>query len=255
MVNNNKMGKKMNTERNRIKLVCLPYAGGYAQFYKNVLDQHVADYVDVVPIELPGHGMRFGEKLKNNIRDLLNDILKIVDTIINGEGEYALLGYSMGSRIIYGLYSEIRKRKWKLPIAMFFCASPPPTLAEKRIETTRNSLINIIKKSQFGKKILGNAELLDVNINILGADINVLNSFNEKKEECMIQCPIYVFNGNKEYQLRMYDSKWQKMSEERCDIKTFKGGHYFIYEQAANVAEVINNQLLEIASLRKMKLS
>lgn len=115
----------------KVKLLCIPYAGGNAQFYNKIFSKHIADYIEIVPIELPGHSMRINEKLKHDMKDLVNDIINKVSVYINSEDEYALLGYSLGSRIIYCLYNEMVKRNWKLPLSMFICASPPPTLAEK----------------------------------------------------------------------------------------------------------------------------
>ena len=50
----------MDDNKEQIKLLLLPYAGGSALFYSRWV-KYLSKHIKMVPIELPGRGMRFKE--------------------------------------------------------------------------------------------------------------------------------------------------------------------------------------------------
>ena len=57
----------------KINLLCLPYAGGSACVYNKWQKDLDENYV-MKPIELSGRGMRFGEELKSDFKEVIADI-------------------------------------------------------------------------------------------------------------------------------------------------------------------------------------
>lgn len=53
----------------KIKLICIPYAGGSAQVYKK-WEKYIHSSVEVVPIELAGRGKRLLNPFIENIRKI-----------------------------------------------------------------------------------------------------------------------------------------------------------------------------------------
>ena len=59
----------------KIKLFCIPYAGGSAGIYSK-WNGHISKFIEVCPVELPGRGKRFSEPLCNSIKQMVDDVFK-----------------------------------------------------------------------------------------------------------------------------------------------------------------------------------
>src|SRR5690625_1083296 len=78
----------------RLTLFCLPYAGGSARIFESWASV-LPDAIDVVPLELPGRGLRFRDRPSDRLEPLVADLSdSVLDTT---DGPFALLGYSYGS--------------------------------------------------------------------------------------------------------------------------------------------------------------
>ena len=78
-----------------MQLFCFTYAGGTAAFF-NQLEAACAGKIDFVKLEYPGHGLRRKENLCDAFQDLVADsYVQLRENYLGGD--YALLGYSMGS--------------------------------------------------------------------------------------------------------------------------------------------------------------
>ena len=101
----------------KMKLLCIPYAGGSAFAY-NFFNDYLTD-LEVVPIELKGRGKRFKEVNYNTFTEAVDDIYDYVKEIIK-DTKYMIFGHSMGSWLAYELYYKILEEGNTLPILMFF---------------------------------------------------------------------------------------------------------------------------------------
>lgn len=97
----------MDDNKEQIKLLLLPYAGGSALFYSRWV-KYLSKHIKMVPIELPGRGMRFKEELCDDMSKTIEDIWHQVKAEIT-EGRYALFGYCIGTLIVYELLKKIKK--------------------------------------------------------------------------------------------------------------------------------------------------
>lgn len=228
-----------------MKLICLPYAGGSAQALKNKLDKFLDSSIEIVLIELPGRGNRFGEKLISDFNELIQNLLQKVLPEISDGMDYALLGYSMGSRIIYVLYYEIVKRKFKKPETMFFCSAIPPKIPYVRKKLDRESIIQEMKRlGGTDSEVLNNVQLMDIFTPIMRADMYVLYSYVYIEYKEKIQVPIVVQYGS--YDGDVIDSvkRWADYAEGACEFYGYDDGHFFINRYYKEMAEVINAKLL-----------
>ncbi len=99
-----------------IKLFCLPYAGGSSTIFsgwKRFLDASV----ELVALELPGHGTRMSEPLLNHAGSVTEDLLSKQNPI--WMIRLCHFGHSMGSPLAYELQKKLTMEN-KQPIHMFF---------------------------------------------------------------------------------------------------------------------------------------
>lgn len=227
-----------------MKLLCLPYAGGSAQIYKSRFTKYLDPSIEIVLIELPGRGSRFGEDLKTDFNHLIQDLLHKVLSEISDCIDYALLGYSMGSRIIYELYYEIVKRDLRKPEIMFFCATNPPEIPYVRKNMDRVSIIQEMKRlggTDF--EVLENERLMDIFVPIMRADMLVLYSYTYIKYKEKIKVPIVVQYGCYDNDITDNVKIWADYSDGSCEFYKYNDGHFFIHKYYEEMAEVINHKL------------
>jgi Predicted thioesterase involved in non-ribosomal peptide biosynthesis len=228
-----------------MKLLCLPYAGGTAQVFKNLFKTCLDASIEIVPIELPGRGNRFSEALKTDFNELLEDILKKVLDVIQDEAEYALFGYSMGSRVIFEIYYSLLKYNVKKPKIMFFCAAKPPEIHYVKKKMDRFSIIREMKELGGTKEeVLENEQLMDIFVPIMGADMQVLFSYNYILKNAKISVPIVILYGTKDTEVLPYIDKWRNYTDKECEFIAYNDGHFFINKYYKDMAKEINVRLV-----------
>src|SRR5262245_53914505 len=109
----------------RVRLFCLPYAGGGSGIYRN-WPELVEPWIDPVPVQLPGRDSRLLEKPNPNLHavvELLSDaLLPYLDR------PFALFGHSLGSLISFELCRRLRSIGAPAPVRLFVSAFHAPQI-------------------------------------------------------------------------------------------------------------------------------
>jgi surfactin synthase thioesterase subunit len=107
-----------------VRLYGLPHAGGSAIAYRAWIDALLPD-VDFLPIELPGHGVRYGEAPVVDI-GVLADL--VIDQVLAAQpGAFALFGHSMGAAVAYEVAVRLeRAEAANRPRHLLLSAVRPP---------------------------------------------------------------------------------------------------------------------------------
>ncbi|MFJ9538362.1 thioesterase II family protein [Streptomyces sp. NPDC101225] len=110
----------------RLRLICFPYAGGTPSVYRGWGDR-LGTGVQVVPVLLPGRGLRLRESPYTAMRPLAGDI---ADALVERElaRDYALFGHSMGALLAYEVACALRERGHAEPRHLFVSGSRAPHL-------------------------------------------------------------------------------------------------------------------------------
>lgn len=230
-----------------MKLICLPYAGGSAQILKNRLHKYLKDEIEVVLVEPPGHGSCFGEKLITNFDELIKLLMLKVVPEIEEKEDYALLGYSMGSRLVYALYYEIIRMKLKKPAVMFFCSAIPPKIPYERKNLDREFIILEMKRlGGTEEEVLSNKQLMNIFVPIMRADMQVLYSYVYRNPKEKIKVPVVVLFGRFDDDVIGSIYSWNDYVEGKCEFYGYADGHFFINKYYREIAEVINKKYVQI---------
>lgn len=228
---------------NNINLICLPYAGGCSNIYRNYF-YDLGLNIAVYPIELPGRGKRFMEARLETFIDVITDVMDQIKPIIDTGQPYALFGYSMGSTIIFELYYKLMLFKYQPPKHMFFCASRPPVVRYQFESLTDEYLIeDLIDLGGTSKEVLDNKELLEICLPILRDDYKVMMSYQYKEHHSLIDNNITVMLGMKDEKCIECMDTWKGLSSKDCKMILYDGGHFFINEHSKEISRYIVNVL------------
>lgn len=136
----------MEKRNKKMKVVCLPYAGGSALMYgrwKNLFD----DRIEIVQLELPGRGLRFKDESPSTMEELTED-MKIRLMKLVGDENYILLGFCYGAIVSYSIYEQlVREKSEHMPKGMILISSLPPgehSKAERLFEMTNLKIVKTL---------------------------------------------------------------------------------------------------------------
>ncbi|MCX7922799.1 MAG: thioesterase domain-containing protein [Clostridia bacterium] len=231
----------------KIKLFCLPYAGGSAMVYSK-WKRFLHNSIELCPIELAGRGKRFNEPFYESFGSAVEDVYNLVKSQID-DSKYAIFGHSMGSWLAYELILKLKESNYPEPVHAFFSGRYPPHIKhrEEKIHMLPDDefMSKILKYGGTPKELAENKELLAIFIPILRADYRILETNDERPEICQLGYGISVLNGIEDAEVTQNDlDEWEKYAGESFNLYEFDGGHFFINDHTQKIVDIINRTLL-----------
>jgi surfactin synthase thioesterase subunit len=214
----------------KVKVFCLPYAGGSANVYFDWKKKY-ATVAEIIPIEYKGHGSLLGESLYKDADDAADDIC----TRICNENpqSYILYGHSMGSMIALLVAIKLEKRGYSpLPIAIIGGGMRPPHLKYKDEQLAHLPKDLFMKKifslGQMDSEIMNEPELLDMLYEIFYADIKLSEAYRYEELLPGISIPMVMMMGSKDIESPFDEmEEWAKYTSGNFYIKEFEADHFF----------------------------
>lgn len=243
---------KISSQRDRIgghmpklKLICLPYSGGTADFiyypWKRYLKKN---YVEVLPLELAGRGKRIKESSITSVEETMEDLLPELTTLIADGSPYLLFGHSMGSLLVYELYYKLVENGLPSPLSLIVSAGQAPQTIEHNDNKLHQLSLNEFKTAirdtgRIHEELFQNKKILDLYLPMLYADYKLVETYKYIPKDTKIKCDVYSFLGTEDTAILKRNALWKELVEK--DIKEFKfdSGHYFIHEREYEVMEAV----------------
>ncbi len=229
----------------KLRLFCFPYAGSSAVVtYKYFVD-NLPEFVEVCPVELPGRGTRMGEKLIDNIEEILARITENIGSYL--DKPFVFFGHSMGALISYELTKKVKDKYNACPQKLYISAHKAPFLERggpimHKLE--RESFVNELKKMNgIANELLEHTELMDLMIPIIKNDYAVCENYTYQGKE-KINVPITAFGGRYDKDIHENDLiKWAEVTNHDFNHYLIEGGHFFITKEKENFIKLFTNIL------------
>lgn len=227
----------------KIMLFCLPYAGGNSFAYTK-LKEHLDDFISLVPVELPGHGLLFNEPQLDTLGQMTDFIL---DTIVERVGmtPWAIFGHSMGGMLGYLVARMAPERLIPPPLHLFISARRPGGIEPPFYWTdlTRTEFLErIAKLGGIPKEVLDNKELIELFEPILYRDVKALET-HPHDGTAPATCPITVLIGREDDIPEDHARLWYKDTVAPVNVLTFPGGHFFAFERLDEIGRIVSDSL------------
>lgn len=223
-------------------LYCLPFAGGNSYSYRPLQEKLRDSSIQILPLELPGRGKRMREPLLKDLNLLAMDALKqLIQYDLTKR--YALFGHSMGALLVYLVAQQLVARRLPLPVHIFVSGHRAPN-AEHCLNFKYN-----LPKTEFiamlqrlggcPPEILQDAELLNFFEPMLRADFQAVDLYRYQPR-FPLPIPLTVLLGSAEAEVTLSNVQgWQQESIYPLVINEIAGGHFFIFEQPTQIAEMM----------------
>lgn len=228
-----------------INLYCLPYAGGSSAIYsqwKNFLTPNVV----LKPVELSGRGRRFDEPMYLHIDNAVDDILNIIRKEISTT-PYALFGHSMGAIMAYELARKIKQEQLPEPLQIFISGRGAPNIPKERkvysqmlIDEFRKEVLNL---GGTPKEFFEHPELLELFLPVLKNDFRLVETYCFIKENEVLETTLTILLGKDDEITREEGDGWKMLTNKKCNIHYFDGGHFFINEKTEEIVAILNKDL------------
>jgi surfactin synthase thioesterase subunit len=237
--------------RERVKLYCIPYAGGSANVF--LAWKHRLDIsIELVPVELSGRGGRIRSPLLESFDRVLEDVLSEV-TRTPAPASYALFGHSFGGLLAFELAHELMARGRDAPRHLFVSATSPPQRAQERILSLvderrlraddRELLGSLAHLGGVPSEILDDDEAVQLFAPILRADLRALFGYRHVSQ-AKLRCDISILLGSNDTMATETDAQlWSALTTGSVATRLFEGGHFAALERPADVVWLVNETL------------
>lgn len=230
----------------KIKLFCLPYAGGSSSIYSR-WNKCLSDFIEIYPIEFAGRGKRYSDSLYENFGQAVNDIYKLIEKDIAMSPAYSIFGHSLGGLIAYELIHKIIQEGKPQPEHIFFSGAKAPNFERNKNkihELPDNEFMQkIIELGGTPREVIENKELQEIVLPILKADFRINETYKYTEKEQKIGCDITVLYGKHENVKNDEITEWRNYTSGKCGIYMLEGNHFFINTHTDDVIAIINKVL------------
>ncbi len=229
----------------KLRLFCLPFAGGGASLYRPWTTQ-LAPTIEVCPIQLPGRENRYSEKPITDAHQMAQIIATQMLPFL--DRPYAIFGHSMGALLAYEVTRELARLKARAPEILFVSAHRAPHLPRKRalLHALPNAqFIESLKQyGGFPEEILNNQEFIDFVLPTMRSDMTLCDLYAFKNEDFQLNLPIEIFAGAGDPEAGPDEMKaWADYSQNRSNLKVFEGGHFFLRSHSKELLDHISGSI------------
>ncbi len=227
----------------KIKLFCLPFAGGTKYSYSGF--QKVAPpHLELIPLDLPGRGKRLMEACLTNVADMVTDVMPTIRS--HADQPYALYGHSLGSLLAYLITLQMQKEKLPMPMRLILTGRGGASVKRKdapKYLLPRSEFIQSLREMGGMSDVLESDELMEFFEPILRADLQAAETYVYEAAK-PFDVPITVMIGDGEEISQEEAMAWQQESTLPIDLRILPGNHFFILDHEHEIMKIIGEQLV-----------
>ncbi|GER91668.1 thioesterase [Dictyobacter vulcani] len=229
----------------RVRLFCLPYAGGGASIYNRWAAELPAQ-IEVCAVQLPGRENRFAERPFTNLNQLVEALVPVLKPYL--DVPFAFFGHSMGSLISFELARALRNQLALEPEYLFVSGHRAPQLPSERKTlhtlSTPEFICEVRELNGTPDEVLQSAELLELFLPLLRADFELCETYSCEVQE-KLSCPIVAFGGLQDEDVpRAALEGWHEQTSGHFCRRFFYGDHFFLHQHRGHLTKFISQKLL-----------
>jgi medium-chain acyl-[acyl-carrier-protein] hydrolase len=239
----------------RLRLFCLPFAGGGASSYRTWADE-LPSHIEVMPVQFPGREERFREEPLQRMEDLVESLVEGLLPFISNL-PFAFFGHSLGAIVALEVTRSLSTRHAPMPCHLFVSARPAPHMPLRRVPVLDHSREEIVQwLRQVGgtpELVLENRELMDLMLPVLRADLQIDDTYRSTADP-VLTCPLTVLGGHHDEQAIPHElNAWAPYTSNSFALHILQGNHFFPFNESRSAALALVADALANADLDRDK--
>ncbi len=234
----------------RVRLVCLPHAGGSASFFFP-LAKALAPAVEVLAVQYPGRQDRRHEPPVDSIGGLAERILAVLRPF--DDRPLALFGHSMGALIGYEIALRMSDAGLPAPVHLFASGRRAPSRYrddDLRGVSDERLVAELRKLGGSDAAMLADPELLAMILPAIRSDYRAVEKYRNEPGR-RLACPVTAFTGDRDPRVSVDEARaWAEHTTGPADLHVLPGGHFFLVDQAAPMIATMTEKLAGAALSR-----
>ncbi len=227
----------------RLRLICLPAAGGGASRYRD-WPAHLPDDVEVVSVQLPGRENRFNEPAIESMEPLVGQLLDgLAGYLVR---PFALFGHSMGGLIAFELVRRLRQRGLR-PVHLFASGCRAPHLPSRSPDwhtlPDREFIAAVEELGGIPPELLADSQFLDTMLPMLRSDCTLTETY-VCRPQVPLSCPVTAFGGLGDQEVFPEDVRaWSSHTTGPFRAHLLPGDHFFVNSARSDLLRLLVPEL------------
>ncbi|MFB8007963.1 thioesterase II family protein [Nocardia sp. NPDC056000] len=217
------------------QLVCLPFAGSGASFFRNAKS---LEGLELLPIQLPGREERFGEPMYTDVRAAAVDIAARIREAHDSDSRVMILGHSFGAILAF----ETAQLLGAMVDHVFVSGSPDPwhPRAERASDLDEDEFIAQIETfAGYTHPALAHPEMRQIILPVLRGDVRMHESYRAHPD-AVLDVPVTALRGADDHLVTEPDMLgWRAATTAAFILETRPGGHMYLADQLDETLEFI----------------
>jgi len=228
----------------RVRLVCLPHAGGGSAIYQPWAGE-LPGWVEVWSARLPGRESRIREPLLTDVRLLVEGLVSSIAAAPPAPA-LAIYGHSFGALLGYELAHALAARGIRTSLLMVSGRNAPHRPQPNNLHVLPDDEFLRQLVELYGgipQEVLEHRELMALLLPILRADIAAEETYRYT-ERRPAPWPIIAYGGTEDRAIGREEMEhWRAMTASHFEVQMFPGDHFFIQSNRAPVLRSVEEQL------------
>ena len=231
-----------------LRLFCFPYAGGDIGIYRDWFKSLPA-FVEVVAVQYPGRGIRFGEALVSSCDGMVSALSQHRAHFL--EKPFAFFGHSSGALVSFELARELHRKGGARQVHHFISGRralhlPRPGIVLHSLPDDE-FIAELVRFGGTSSELLSRPEIMEVFLPILRADFAIGENFEYAGPDRLCANASLLF-GEADAGFSSGDlDSWNELIQGDVDSFGCAGGHFFVNSHRAEVLRFVRSKLEKIA--------
>lgn len=226
----------------RWKLICFPFAGGGANFYRR-WPEFFPPRVEVHAVQLPSREARLAEPVVDSAEAVSDAIIAEMKAICWRQ-PVALFGHSMGSMLAYDVARKLKQRHGWEPALLFASGRQPPHVrcgGDFHRRPDEDFIAEIKRLNGTPDGIFEDAEMRRIVLPMLRGDYAILENYRVPPGD-PLTCPIVSIAGRDDGEVRPEEmTAWQDLTRGACLHRLFGGDHFYLKDHLPELSEFLHD--------------
>ncbi|MFB7215731.1 thioesterase II family protein [Streptomyces sp. NPDC056255] len=227
----------------RLRLLCLPHAGGSAAFFHD-WGYRFGDDVEVLVARYPGRHERINDPLVTSMDDLADsltaELVRFTDVPV------VIFGHSMGASLAYEVAIRLLKNHDVALAALMVSGRTPPHLLDSTLpdpDDVESVLAEVRRLGGTDAAVLEDPDLRELVLPAICADFKVVADY-APRAGVALPFPVFAYLGSADPDLDAPTmGGWADVAATSFDLTVLPGDHFYLVDQQAELTRDIGSRL------------